>query len=361
MNSSGPPPQRRDGPPAAEVPSEARAPRSASVVLPTYNRSASLRRCLLGILGCDIAGLDLSLHVVDDGSTDDTEQMVAEVRRQYRGPVRLHYHRQQNQGAAAARNLGVAADDADLVLFIDDDCVPEQGWVRALVDASWNAGVGAVGGRIVGVGEGTWVSRYCRYLRFNEFPPDDRPIRFVNTANAAYRREVLRTLGGFEPAVSGGGEDHEIAWRAVRLGYRLVYQPAAVVRHYHRETVAVLAHTFWQRGYGSTLRDTLWGTRAAPTRGSLAAERWGQVGDALRLVLLPLRAGRMARRGVPARDLARFAWMDWLRQSANRRGRIAMQRRILRGEQRLERTTHAPPGSAPGPISPSPARLTPRG
>src|SRR5262249_15556869 len=225
--------------------------------------------------------------------------------------------------AAGARSLGVEAADADLVLFIDDDCVPDPGWIRALVEGPWEVGVGAVGGRIVGVGEGTWVSRYCRYLRFNEFPPDDRPIRFVNTANAAYRREVLQALRGFEPAVSGGGEDHEIAWRAVRLGYRLVYQPQAVVRHYHRETVPLLARTFWQRGYASTLRDTLWATRPAPTRSTLAADRWGQVGDVLRLLLLPLQAARMARRGVAPGDLARFAWMDWLRQAANRRGRSA--------------------------------------
>src|SRR5207248_3344200 len=153
----------------------------ATVVLPTYNRSASLQRCLLGILACDADGLEIDLHVVDDGSTDNTQQVVEGTLRQYAGPIRLCYYRQANLGAAAARNLGIAAADSDLILFIDDDCVPDAKWIRALVEAPWEDGVGAVGGRIVGIGEGSWVSRYCRYLRFNEFPPDDRPIRFVNT------------------------------------------------------------------------------------------------------------------------------------------------------------------------------------
>ncbi|HTE18470.1 MAG TPA: glycosyltransferase family 2 protein, partial [Armatimonadota bacterium] len=264
-----------------------------TVVVPTYNRRESLRRCLLGILTCRAEGLDVEVRVVDDGSTDGTREMVEEVARAATGPVRIAYHAQRNAGAGAARNRGIEASDTDLVLFIDDDCVPEPDWIRALVDAPWGPKTGAVGGQIISAEKGTWVSRYCRYTRFNEFPVGSPPLRFVNTANCAYSRRALEVTGGFDAVfTSAGGEDHDLSWRIACLGFDLEYELAAVVKHYHRESLRPFSRAFWIRGYAAMLLDVLWGLRPRPTRGQVAREAARQAATCLRILLLPVDAVR---------------------------------------------------------------------
>ena len=74
------------------------------------------------------------------------------------------------------------------------------------------------------------------------------------------------------------------------------------------------------------------------------------------LVFLPLYAAKFARRGVPWRDALPFAYMDWLRSTANRCGRIAMMTRILMGRQRLDRTAIEPDAGTEAPGAPGWAR-----
>src|SRR5204863_3184702 len=99
--------------------------RRVTIVLPTYNRRVQLRRCLEALLACVVEGLQVDLRIVDDGSGDGTCEMVADLTRQYSGPVRVHCHRQVNSGCSSARNRAFSMTDTDLVLFIDDDCVPD--------------------------------------------------------------------------------------------------------------------------------------------------------------------------------------------------------------------------------------------
>src|SRR4029078_8636805 len=102
---------------------------------------------------------------------------------------------QQNAGHSAAVNKSVQVTETDLLLMLDDDMVPQPGWVRAMASVPWDEGVGAVGGRIRSPETGTWVARYCRYRRYNEYPPDDSGrVTFVNSGNAAYQRRALEEI-----------------------------------------------------------------------------------------------------------------------------------------------------------------------
>jgi GT2 family glycosyltransferase len=315
-----------------------------TVVIPTYNRRENLRRCLSALLACDLEGVTVELRVVDDGSRDGTATVVEELKASAPAGFRIHYHRQENAGQSAARNLGIAAADTDLILFLDDDCVPERGWVLALADAGWDRETAAVGGRIISPDRGNWVARYCRYIRFNEYPPEDGVIRYVNTANCAYQRRVLREVGGFELLVSGGGEDHELVWRVERQGYRVRHQPEAVVRHYHRESVTILARTLWLREYRITLRDVLWKRRPAPTWASLWTEGFRLLKTTAHLLLLPLDAARRTRRGAGT-DAWGFAFLGWLQRVVYRVARVRMMFEILTGRQGLERSSPLPAGA----------------
>lgn len=314
-----------------------------TVVLPTYNRRESLCRCLRAVLACDTDSIEVELRILDDGSTDGTGDAVAAILRDYAGPIRVRYECQANQGAAAARNAALRDADTDLILFIDDDCEPEPHWIRGLVEAPWAPNVGAIAGAIHSSDSGTWVSRYCRFIRFNEFPPHEdlapgAEVNFVNTANCAYRRQALLEVGGFVTIVRGGaaGEDHHLARSVLRRGYRMLYEPRARVEHYHRETAALLTRTFWIRGYASTLVEILWREQPVPTSGTLPREYLRLLVDVLALLLFPRRVLKMRRHAATWRDACGFAYLDWARRVARRRGRITMLKEILSGRQTLE-------------------------
>lgn len=91
-----------------------------SIIVPTYNYGRYIERCLLSILGQ--SGNDYEIVVVDDGSTDDTCDIIQRFMQTHKVPVdRLHLLRQTNQGPAAARNYGIAKARGTFIWFLDSD------------------------------------------------------------------------------------------------------------------------------------------------------------------------------------------------------------------------------------------------
>jgi len=311
-------------------------PDALTVVLPTYNRAAGLTRCLRGLMAGPPPGLRVTVLLMDDGSTDETPLVPGSLEAERPAWLTLHHVRLPNGGPAAARNAGWRQADTEWVLFLDDDCEPLPGWLAAWARVDFDANVGGAGGRIASADASTQSARYCRYLRFNEFADPPEPIRYVNTANCAYRRRLLAELGGFETLFrEAGGEDVDLALRVVGRGQRLLYQPEAAVVHHHRETREVLFRTFRVRGSASTLREALWDRRSASWR-RLFIEASRLVLSHAALVALPLRAKRLT--AVRPEDRLVFAYLDWQRAAGMRRGKLRMLLQILTGRQSLTRS-----------------------
>jgi glycosyltransferase involved in cell wall biosynthesis/peptidoglycan/xylan/chitin deacetylase (PgdA/CDA1 family) len=98
-----------------------------SVVIPTYNRRPSLERCLASLRAQQFPFNEYEIVVVSDGCTDDT----AELLRGFQPSCKFQWFEQQNQGAAAAQNRGVFAATGEVILFVDDDCICDQGLLAA--------------------------------------------------------------------------------------------------------------------------------------------------------------------------------------------------------------------------------------
>jgi glycosyltransferase involved in cell wall biosynthesis len=104
---------------------------NVSVIVPTFNRAEFLHECVASFMEWPVDMVEVV--IVDDCSTDNTEQVCAELAFRY-GSGRLRYFRQEsNQGAPAARNRGVAEGRGDLLMFVDSDDVPVVSGVRKLV------------------------------------------------------------------------------------------------------------------------------------------------------------------------------------------------------------------------------------
>ena len=117
-----------------------------SVVMPTHNRAHLLPRAIQSVLGQTLANWELI--VVDDGSTDNTRQVV----KRFDDP-RIRYLYQENAGAAKARNLGAKESRADCIVFLDsdDEALPE--WLRYFSQAFELSRVGIVFGAAIRIDE----------------------------------------------------------------------------------------------------------------------------------------------------------------------------------------------------------------
>lgn len=216
---------------------------TASVIVVTRDRAASLRRTLAALGRLDHPAFEVI--VVDNGSTDDTAAAAEEAGARYvRTPARA--------GIAASRGAGAAAAHGAVVAYTDDDCIPVPGWLSALERRLLaEPDLGLAGGHVENVGfAGRRRFKGRTRLTRNgqtEFVEDPREADFFGNANLAFRRKAYERLGGYDPFFSSGRAELDLAMSFRRAGYRVGYEPEAVVEHHH-EPVS-LRHGRWFRGH----------------------------------------------------------------------------------------------------------------
>lgn len=118
---------------------EARPHFLVSVVIPTYNRRDTLQQCLASVTHQTYSNYEVI--VVDDGSTDSTDEMI-----RWRFPDVRYIRQRTNHGPAAARNLGIEVARGEIVAFTDDDCQLPPEFLSRIVEGYYRysevAGVG---------------------------------------------------------------------------------------------------------------------------------------------------------------------------------------------------------------------------
>ena len=195
---------------------------AVTVVVPTRDRTEQLRSCLEALAGSAVEGLEII--VVDDGSSrrSETAAVAASV-----GAVLV---RLGGEGPAAARNAGAQAATGDVVLFVDDDCVPSPGWAAQL------AGVVSRDARLVVAGRVRVPADAGVWLRASESlaAAVETGLRLLRTNNLGCRRSLLLEVPFDERFRSAAGEDRDWCVRVAGTGATLVRDPAAVVEHHAR-------------------------------------------------------------------------------------------------------------------------------
>jgi GT2 family glycosyltransferase len=204
-----------------------------SLVIPTVDRSEALYNVLRHLEHQTIPPHEIL--IIDQSAREDSR--VASYAADHPG---VKVHRLPERGLPNARNVGVRLASGDVVLFIDDDVIPDPGLVRFHAAAYDNAGVSGVGGRVVGgydaerppVGE--FHPTNGKVVRnFGAETPCD--VDHLPGGNMSFRREVFEKIGGFDTAFGGAaiGEETDFCLRARRAGFRLVFEPRASLEHLH--------------------------------------------------------------------------------------------------------------------------------
>jgi glycosyltransferase involved in cell wall biosynthesis len=207
-----------------------------SVVIPTYNRLDTLHYVIPALLAQDIPAEQFEIVVADSLSNDGTAEYLA---RMSADAPSLRHLPGPYSGRASARNAGIAAAAAPLVLFTDADIIAAPDLLaRHLARHARPGGPRAV------VGLEVQVDSYDDYLRKsthpsarNELHPRSRKTLdwlYFLTGNASAPRSQLDRVGRFDEDFTGyGHEDLELGYRLKHAGVTLEYEPLAVNYHWH--------------------------------------------------------------------------------------------------------------------------------
>ena len=218
-------------PAEAELPAAGKSPLpTVSVIIPTRNRADWLAYVFDALARQVYPSGLVELVVVDNSSTDNTEEVVRRWAEVY--PCRIRFYRKANEGPASSRNYGVARAVGEVLAFTDSDCMPEPNWLLNGVGAL-NDGVGLVTGPIFP--RRTEDTHFFFNAQLNAVLRDTGLYR---TASLFVPRRVFDAVGGFDEAFALGqggallgGEDTDLGWRIKRSGQRSVFRADVVVVH----------------------------------------------------------------------------------------------------------------------------------
>lgn len=216
-----------------------------SVVICSYNRAAYISGALDSLYQQTASKNNFEVIVVDNNSTDGTEQVVSKWRSENPEGY-FHYSTETNQGASYARNTGAQLAKGQWLCFMDDDAIATPSYIENIIKHI-HAKPEAIGfgGRIIPKyipSEPKWMSYYVSSLVGN-FDYAPAACAFENgkypiESNMIVKKDIYDSIGGFNTALPGvvgtlriGGEGKELFYKILALGHNIYYDPSICVHH----------------------------------------------------------------------------------------------------------------------------------
>ena len=233
-----------------------------SIIISTYNNSASLIRTLASVVLQDADNRLWECVVVNNASTDDTAKCFEAFAKQH-AEVNLRMVDEPRKGLSYGRNCGIAAAKGQFVAFIDDDETIDKGFVSAYIDLFYNHSAFAAAGALKVCYETArpkWMSHYTEKMIANPIDLGSKITTITRTivpagGNMAFNKEVFNIYGYFDTNLGRqgetllGGEENEFFDRIRNLGERIFYTPKAVAYH-HISDRKLTAEYFDKLSYG---------------------------------------------------------------------------------------------------------------
>ncbi|MFA4907168.1 MAG: glycosyltransferase family A protein [archaeon] len=192
----------------------------ASVVIASHNNAAVLRRVLNGMLKLDYPKGSYEVIVVDDGSKDNTKEMM----REFAGEKLIKFIPLPSGGVCKARNRGIREARFPIVINMDHDCIPEKKWLKKMVAGFKDEKTGV-------------VSAYGHF----------------GGTSTGFRKKILEKVGGYDEEYHYYREDTDLAFRVMEAGYEFT-RVEAEYEHDHKMVkpegaAAFLRHVLQRANY----------------------------------------------------------------------------------------------------------------
>jgi len=177
-----------------------------SIIVPSYNRKEILKEALKALFNQNYPWNQYEIVLVDDGSTDGTEQMVKSLS----SPCRLKYLKnRERMGAWKTRNRGIKEAEGEFIIFTDSDVIVLSDFIEQHLNYHKRYGDVIVNGELIQISSLDEVGKKRKGVFDISFSPFD-------TANVSVRKDFLLEAGLFDESFSAYG------WQDIELGYRLI-------------------------------------------------------------------------------------------------------------------------------------------
>lgn len=207
-----------------------------TVVVCTYNRAGLLRDTLRSMQTLRTEGrFTFEVVVVDNASTDETQQVIAEVVAE--SPVEMRGVYEPKAGVAAARNRGLAEAEGEWIAFCDDDQQADAAWLLELLQMAWQKQIRLVGGAVklalpAGAAQPALAVRRNFGESIGRQPHPYTKRVSPGTGNLLLHRSVIEQVGNFDENLRQAGEDTDLFRRIREAGIESWYNPRAIVWHH---------------------------------------------------------------------------------------------------------------------------------
>ncbi|MEM8534957.1 MAG: glycosyltransferase [Chloroflexota bacterium] len=215
-----------------------------SIVIPTHARPKQLSACLTSLTRLDYPRDRFEVVVVDDGSPESLETVVAP----FRDYLTITLHRQQQSGPAAARNAGAAIAQGQYIAFTDDDCQPRNDWLNVMASRLTETPDALVGGYTINAIPNNLCATASQllvsYLYSYYNATNNQRAMFFTSNNIALSADYFHAIAGFDTSYPrAAAEDRDFCDRWIEHGSPMIYEENAIIYHTHRMTL----RSYWRQ------------------------------------------------------------------------------------------------------------------
>jgi len=217
-----------------------------SVVIPTWNGEKLLKKNLPLVI--KRLNKRTEIIVVEDGSRDNSLRFLEELQKKLKktGRVLEIIKNRQNKGFIQGCRQGIKKARGELVVFLNNDVVPQKGFLTAVLPHFQDPQVFAVSFNEEQFG---WakIGWQGGFINHGVGGQGDKPhiSAWASGGSAIYRKSIWNKLGGFDRLYEPFyWEDFDLGYRAWKMGYKIIWEPKAIVEHRHETTISKLDQSY---------------------------------------------------------------------------------------------------------------------
>ena len=221
-----------------------------SIIIPVRNGESTIEKCISSLKTLHYPEERLEIIVIDDGSQDNTLTILKRIKG-------IKILQASGIGPSGARNIGIKEAKGTFVAFTDADCIVDKEWINELLKCFTSEDIAGVGGNQLSPEDALPLERkvhlFLKAMGFlGGYTKCIKGITEVNhnpTCNSMYRKSIFSTAGYFDERL-WPGEDIDMDYRIRKAGFKIIYNPDAIVYHYRPKSFIEFARMMYR--YGKT-------------------------------------------------------------------------------------------------------------
>lgn len=244
-----------------------------SIIICTFNGAKKIKNCLEALEHQTYPKKDMEIIVINDGSNDDTASIITQFE-----DIRFFSH-DKNYGLGKSRNTGIFNSSGDIIVFTDDDCIPDKNWIENLAKCYSNPNIDGVGGKIEPYNLKNIIEKYISYakkpiyihvaglksknriisyfLNFFRYKQtkleDQQQLYSIMGANSSYRRKKIEDVNGCDDHLRRG-VDWDLNIRLHKKSdINLKYCEKSIIFHQHRVSLRGFIKHMYEYGKAQSI------------------------------------------------------------------------------------------------------------